>query len=238
MSSSSVDEGHATPRWEFDEEVTRVFDNMLARSIPQYDVMRQVVLDLAMRYAKDGTDIVDLGCSRGEAMGQLEEQLGERCNFIGVEVSKPMLEASRDRFKDKSHVAVYDFDLRKGYPQVRASVTLAVLVVQFTPIEYRQRIVRDIYRHTLPGGCCVLVEKVLGATAELDRVMVETYLESKAHNGYDADQIERKRLSLEGVLVPVTARWNEELLTSAGFRDVDCVWRWHNFAAWLAVKDA
>jgi tRNA (cmo5U34)-methyltransferase len=43
-------------------------------------------------------------------------------------------------------------------------------------------------------------------------------------------------LSLEGVLVPVTAAWNEYLLRSAGFSHVDCFWRWMNFAAWVAVK--
>jgi tRNA (cmo5U34)-methyltransferase len=36
--------------------------------------------------------------------------------------------------------------------------------------------------------------------------------------------------------VPVTARWNEELLRSAGFVDIDCFWRWMNFAGWIAVR--
>ena len=43
-------------------------------------------------------------------------------------------------------------------------------------------------------------------------------------------------LSLEGVLVPVTARWNEELLREEGFTSVDCFWRHLNFAGWVAVK--
>ena len=50
------------------------------------------------------------------------------------------------------------------------------------------------------------------------------------------DDIDRKALSLEGVLVPVTAKWNEELLQMAGFRQVDCFWRWMNFAGWIAIK--
>jgi hypothetical protein len=36
--------------------------------------------------------------------------------------------------------------------------------------------------------------------------------------------------------VPVTARWNEDMVREAGFRDVDCIWRWCNFAAWIARK--
>jgi tRNA (cmo5U34)-methyltransferase len=56
-------------------------------------------------------------------------------------------------------------------------------------------------------------------------------------NGYSQDEIERKRLSLEGALVPLTARFNEELLRGAGFDQVDCFWRWSNFAGWLAIRD-
>jgi hypothetical protein len=76
----------------------------------------------------------------------------------------------------------------------------------------------------------------VGATAELDSQMVARYYDLKGANGYSPEQIERKRLSLEGVLVPVTAKWNEELLHGAGFQQVDCFWRWMNFAGWIALK--
>jgi tRNA (cmo5U34)-methyltransferase len=108
--------------------------------------------------------------------------------------------------------------------------------LQFTPIEYRQTILQRVYDSLLPGGAFVLVEKVLGDSSEIDTMMVDLYYKLKAENGYNKEQIERKRLSLEGVLVPVTASWNIELLRSAGFRKVDCFWRWMNFAGWVAIK--
>ena len=46
--------------------------------------------------------------------------------------------------------------------------------------------------------------------------------------------VERKRLSLQGVLVPLTAKWNEDALARAGFRSVEPIWRCLNFAAWIA----
>ena len=46
----------------------------------------------------------------------------------------------------------------------------------------------------------------------------------------------RRRVALEGVLVPETASGNERLLRKAGFSDVECFWRWMNFASWVAVK--
>lgn len=70
----------------------------------------------------------------------------------------------------------------------------------------------------LPGGAFILVEKVLGATAKLDEAFVNLFLNIKRENGYPESQIDRKRMSLEGVLVPVTARWNEEHLHRRGSR--------------------
>lgn len=239
VDTKTVDQVMPEGAWKFDGDVTAAFDNMLERSIPQYDVMRQACFALACKYRQQKTDIVDLGCSRGEAISALVDEYGATNRFIGIDVSPAMLDASRARFKSfigAGTVAIRDLDLRVKYPEVSASVTLCVLTLQFTPIEYRLRILRDIYQHTLKGGALIFVEKVIGASADLDAVMVETYYKTKVNNGYTQEQIERKRLSLEGVLVPVTAHWNEEMLQLTGFREVDCFWRWMNFAGWIAVK--
>jgi len=233
-------------KWKFDEGVTAVFDDMLARSIPQYEVMRRTCTDLAARFVRQSTDVVDLGCSRGEAVAPLVDRFGAGNRFWLIDVSKPMLEATRRRFKgyladahgDKMRgvVKVLNLDLRTDYPPVESSVTLCVLTLQFTPIEHRQRIMQNVYDHTAKDGALIFVEKVLASNAKVGGIMVDTYHAMKKAHGYSDEVIERKRLALEGVLVPVTARWNEELLASAGFTRHECFWRWMNFAGWIALK--
>lgn len=228
-------------KWEFDAEVAGCFDDMLSRSIPQYDVMRKTCLDLAVRYVKDGTTVVDLGCSSGGSLSHIVDAYGLRARYLGLEVSEPMIAEAKKRFgplADSGVVSIRNWDLRKGLPPVRASVVLSILTLQFTPIEYRLKILKSVFDSLSPGGAFLLVEKVIGASAELDDAMVATYYGMKAANGYSQEQIDRKRLSLEGVLVPVTAQWNREMLTSCGFREVDCFWRWMNFAGWIAIKPA
>jgi tRNA (cmo5U34)-methyltransferase len=245
--SRARDEPIPGSRWSFDEEVASAFDDMLERSIPHYQVMRAAVQDIAMGFleaAKKRTDtppvVVDLGCSKGETLALVRKalaELGLRARFVGVDVSAPMLRAARARFAGDADVEIEELDLRLGYPSVPpARVTLSVLTLQFIPIEYRQGVMKQIYEHTARGGCFILVEKVLGQTAQLNDMMVARYLDMKRGNGYSEEQITRKRLALEGVLVPITASWNEELLRSAGFEAVDCFWRWMNFAAWAAVR--
>jgi tRNA (cmo5U34)-methyltransferase len=228
-------------KWAFDDKVTDVFEDMLVRSIPQYDVMRKTCFDVACSYIKPKSVIVDVGCSRGDAILQLLNRFGDQgCGFIGLELSQPMLEAARRRFRaliGDQVVDIREWDLRaKEYPFENVSLTQSVLTLQFTAIEYRQRIVKNIFNSLLPGGGFILVEKVLGNSADLDELMVSNYYALKAANGYTGEQIQRKRLALEGVLVPMTAEWNVDLLRSAGFSQIDCFWRWMNFAAWIAVK--
>ena len=219
MGNSSLGHLPSGRHWEFDTSVAAVFDDMLRRSIPQYEVMRHAVTELAKRYVKPSTDVVDLGCALGEALAPLADSFGAGCRYLGVEVSGPMLEGARSRFKpllDTGVVQILDLDLRTGFPKASASVILSVLTIQFTPMEHRLRILEDVHSSLLPGGAFILVEKVIGATAPLDRNFVELYYDFKSSSGYTREEIERKRLSLEGVLVPVTAHWNEELLRTVG----------------------
>jgi tRNA (cmo5U34)-methyltransferase len=225
-------------KWSFDSEVTNVFEGMLRRSIPQYEVMRQTVFHVGCRFVQSGTHIMDIGSSRGDALAPYVSRFGDR-RYTAVEVSKPMLAVLKQRFQDKVERGLVDIrgrDVRDGYPKVETSVTLFVLSLQFTPIEHGQPILRDAFKSTVPGGVLVIIEKILGSSAELNASMVELYHAQKRQNGYTTDEIERKRLSLEGILVPVTARWNEELLRGAGFNEIDCFCRWMNFSGWIARK--
>jgi len=240
MSTETVDTTEPQGKWTFDADVTAAFDDMLRRSIPQYDLMRQLCFDLGSRFVKHATTIVDLGCSRGEAMAPFVHRFGAQVHHVGVEISPTMREAAKERFGGMIRcgvVEIRDDDLRTGYPPVKASLTLCVLTLQFVPIEYRQRLLRKMWDSTLPGGALVLVEKVIGSCQETDQLLIDAYHEMKKANGYSQEAIDRKRLSLEGVLVPVTSKWNEDLLQAAGFRRVEGFWRCLNFAGWIAVKD-
>ncbi len=227
-------------KWEFNQEVTDCFGEMLERSIPAYADMRELVKRIGKRFVKRKTTIVDLGCSTGEAVQPFISTFGCQNQYKLYDVSEPMLESCRERFKGwikEGLLTVESFDIRNGLPNMLVtSLVLSVLTLQFTPIEYRQKIIQSVYDSLEPGGALILVEKVLGNDFMLDSMMVDEYYRIKAENAYTQEQISAKRKSLEGVLVPITAHWNEEMLKDAGFRHIDCFWRYLNFAGWVAIK--
>lgn len=229
-------------KWEFNQAVTDVFDDMLQRSIPEYEAMRLACLEIGSRYVRNRTDIVDIGCSRGRALEPFVARFGlasQKVKCVGIDVSVPMLEASRKLFEKEiqnGQVQILKHDLRTGLPLCDPSLILSVLTLQFTPMEYRFKILDSIYDSLLPGGALILVEKVIGASAEIDSLFVDLYYQLKGENGYSQEAIAAKRSSLEGVLVPLTAEFNVRMLQSVGFRQVDCFYRYLNFAGWVAVK--
>jgi tRNA (cmo5U34)-methyltransferase len=233
------DEVEPEGKWKFDGAVADVFDDMLERSIPQYHIMRELCFEIGKRFVVPKLDVVDLGCARGEALDPFIRKFGAYNRYIACDVSEPMLSAARVRFDGYIKCGVADVrrvDLRHEYPASVACLTLGVLTIQFTPIEHRPRILAKVAEHTAHSGAFLLVEKVISSDAKIDETFSEVYVDAKKANGYSDEQIARKRLSLEGVLVPMTEEANVSFLRNAGFSKVECFWRWANFAGWLAVK--
>lgn len=221
-------------KWEFDENVTKVFGDMLSRSIPNYETMRQLVFDLGKHFVKNGC-VVDMGCSNGLSVERFVENF-PHTPFELYDVSKPMLDLCKEKYTNNPLVFSRNIDLRAGLPTYDIDLALSILTLQFTPIEYRQNILQDVYDKLNNGGAFIIVEKVLGNSAKIDDLFVEEYYNLKAENGYTQEQIANKRKSLEGVLVPLTSSFNEHLLHQVGFKYVDCFFRCLNFSGWIAIK--
>jgi tRNA (cmo5U34)-methyltransferase len=226
-------------KWIFDQEVTTVFDNMLERSIPDYLNMRSLVNSLTLKYLQNGSSVLDLGCSTGGAIKDVIDLVPQETEFIGVEISEPMREQANknlQKFVDTKQVKIINCDLREDFPISNNSVVLSVLTIQFIPIEHRQRIISSIYENLVSGGVFIFVEKILGNDSIGNSMLEDLYYKLKGENGYTEEQIRAKRKSLEGVLVPVTSDWNIEMMSKAGFSNIQQFWQQLNFAGWVGFK--
>ena len=107
-------------KWEFNKEVTDCFENMLERSIPQYDTMRKLVVDIAGRITLDNLDnfrLLDIGCSNGLNIRDFVVKYKNKGEYLGVDCSESMLEDFKARFKLWDNVNAEYMDLRKEFPE-------------------------------------------------------------------------------------------------------------------------
>lgn len=201
--------------------------------------MRELVFRVGKNFVTPKTNVIDIGCSTGEAIRPFIAKFGALNHYTLYDVSEPMLQECKKRYNgyiDSGIVSVENFDIRNGISKQASSLCVCVLTLQFTPIEYRHKILKSIYNALITGGALVVVEKVLGKTCDLDELFVSEYYDIKRENAYTEEQIHTKRRSLEGVLVPISASWMEQLLEQSGFSEVDCFWRYLNFSGWIAIK--
>ena len=226
-------------KFEFNDNVTNVFSDMLTRSIPQYNVMRSLSTIIGNNFIKKNTSIIDIGASLGGAVDPFIERFQDENKYILMENSKPMLDMLRVKYAekiDKGVVVVKEIDLKNEIKFDRSSLIMSILTIQFIPAQHRVSIFKNIFEALNNGGALILVEKMVGSSTKIDKICVDTYHDMKRENGYSEEQIESKRKALDGVMLPLPYDWNISFLKTAGFTEIDCFWRWMNFAGIVAIK--
>ena len=80
----------------FDEKVVRVFPDMIARSVPGYDLVVPMTGMLARRYAQPDSKLYDLGCSLGACTLAMRGAVNVRtARIVAVDASPAMVESCR-----------------------------------------------------------------------------------------------------------------------------------------------
>lgn len=224
----------------FGKETAAVFDDMLDRSVPFYQEIQRMTGELAADFAIEGSSIWDLGCSTANSFLEIAKHLtSDAMRFVGLDSSEAMLERARQKLA--AYRFRYPFELRladinRELNIEDASVVLLLLTLQFVRPMNRERLLRDIYHGTRPGGCLILVEKIVNEEPRMNRLFIEHYYAYKKRNGYSELEIAQKREALENVLIPYRLDENIKMLTDAGFKNVEIFFKWYNFCALIATK--
>lgn len=228
--------------FEFNEEVARVFDDMLARSVPLYAEQQHLITEVATKFYQPGTHAYDLGCSTATTLTRLARAVGPNARLIGYDNSQPMIDKSAANIESaglSEQIELRYGDLNGSLATLELSNASAVSLcwtLQFIRPLKRDALVRWIYDGMVDGGALIVTEKVLTNDSHMNRFFIDFYYEFKRRNGYSEEEIGRKREALENVLVPYRVDENIEMFRRNGFTIVETFFQWYNFAGFLCVK--
>lgn len=220
----------------FDQRVAAVFQDMISRSVPGYASIIGMIGILARKHAVAGSNLYDLGCSLGAATVSMGREVGQRdCRLIAVDNARAMLEKAEEHFARHQlpDVQTICSDIR-DVEIVNASVVVLNFTLQFLALEERLSLLKSIRAGLLDDGVLILSEKISGADAEEDALLIELHHAFKRANGYSDLEISQKRASLEEVLLPETIEAHRKRLAEAGFSRVDLWFQCFNFVSFVA----
>jgi len=223
-------------KFEFDEAVASVFDDMLSRSVPFYDEVRKLVISLILSEQKKGKKVLDLGSSTAKFLLDLHSKMDLDMKLKGLDNSQAML----DRAEQKCQAFGADIELELAdmltYDYHQEDIIVANYTLQFIRPMQRVELVKSLYEGLNDSGIFIFSEKVVFEDKKLDKELIDIYYDYKKEQGYSEYEIAQKREALENVLIPFTIKENLQMCKDAGFSQIDTVFQWANFVTFVAKK--
>lgn len=224
-------------QFEFDEEVAAVFDDMLQRSVPFYKESQNITEFFALKKLQDGGLMYDLGCSTASLLLNISRNLNSGAKLIGLDNSEAMLEQARRKCEayGAKNVEVKNADILE-FDYELADVFVSNYTLQFIRPLVREELVKKISSSLGKEGVFIFSEKVISHHSKLNKDLIECYYDFKKQQGYSEYEIMQKREALENVLVPYSEDENIKMALNCGFSHCEVVFRWANFATFIAIK--
>lgn len=226
-------------KFDFNESVANVFDDMIERSVPFYKEVIDLTIFFILKNLKTDSLVVDLGCSTGNFLLELDNRLRKDSKYldlVGIDSSESMIK--RAKLKNQAlggniKFICQDFLNTKFSP---CDFFISHYTMQFVrPLE-RIPLIKNLYNSLRKGGILFMAEKTISTDSVFEPQMIDCYHNYKIKNGYTHSEIYKKREALENVLVPFSMIENLSVLKEAGFEQVELPFKWINFNLFMARK--
>lgn len=222
----------------FDEQVVKVFPDMISRSVPQYwEVNRQTAL-WAKKFYQEGSNIYDLGASLGAVSWEIAQQFRPlRPQIFAIEQSSAMVEQFRKNLEANpmDNIEIREQDVCQAMLE-DASVVVCNYTLQFVCPSLREKLLQHIYQALRPNGVLLLAEKIAMESVEIEQKIRRLHHEWKQAQGYSLNEIQKKSRAIANVMPVDSISAHQDRLRRVGFSSVILWSQQYNFMALVAQK--
>lgn len=224
-------------QFEFDESVASVFDDMLSRSVPFYKEVLDLCVKLVIKNTKQNDKVFDIGCSTAATLLEIFKQSLHNLQLFGIDNSEAMIQRAKKKAGFFDAKIEFFCDDALSFTLPKSKVFISNYTLQFIRPLKREEFVKNIYNSLEDGGFFIFSEKIICENKKLSLDLIDIYYEFKKAQGYSEFEIMQKREALENVLVPYTDSENRLMIQKAGFDECESIFRWANFATYIAYKN-
>jgi|GEM_PF-165957 Methylase involved in ubiquinone/menaquinone biosynthesis len=218
------------------EEEAKKYDGVIKNLIPYYYQMVEAIVNTLPFRHSDNIEVLDLGCGTGTVSRMVKDVFPE-ARLTCLDIADNMLQMARLKMANSSDVTYinidfYHFDFDKQYNAVVSSLALHHLVTDKDKLDFYKK----IYSGIKQSGVFVNADVVLASTDILQQRYME-YWKRFMYKGVSSEEMDNiwipKYYEEDR---PVSLMKHFDILKEAGFNTIDVVWKYYNFAVYMAVK--
>lgn len=209
----------------FDFSTIKEFDNHISNSIPGYEILHNLIINISSFFLKNGVVPIDLGCTSGLLIESLENKYN--CKCIGYDITDNNFIKGLDlRVQDLTDDSFIIPD---------TNIIYSVFTLQFIDYKYRLDILKKVYNSLYKNGAFIYCEKEICSNGIIQEVFTFSNYTNKLKN-FSADEILKKENDLRSIMNPLESKDNIELLKKAGFKNIEPFFQSLNFKGYICKK--
>ncbi len=212
------------------------YDAWMKQALPRYEELFSTAVELIAFPPQAELRVLDLGAGTGLFSERVLQKF-PRASFVLYDVAEELLELARSRFAQ--HAQRFEFVL-DDYLNLRASDAFDLVISSLSIHHLEHAGKRDLFARIhgalTPAGVFINVDQIRAETESLRELYWSDWLEKVRQSGAEEDRIqesvERRRQYDRDASLSEQLEW----LKSAGFADVDCVYKSYFVGVFLAAK--
>jgi len=212
------------------------FDQIYARVILRYREIHEVMLYFLTSLGRDFIDIVELGVGTGELTAEVLRRFPD-AGVEAIDLSAKMLESAGQRllpYRDRVNLIHSDFGTYEFMREY--DLAMSSMAMHHLPDKDKLKLMKSIHRSLKEEGVFLFGDLIQSPSSYLDKKFFRIWKNYLRFNGLSKDEIDtRVKGHLNNDLpatLPEILHWMKE----AGFRDVDCLWKYFNHAVVVGIK--
>ena len=212
------------------------YDGIIKNLIPYYHQMVEALVNTLPFDHSEGIEVIDLGCGTG-TISRAVKDIFPKAKITCLDISGKMLQIAAIKLKDVRDAVYinsnfYDFSFDEKYDAVVSSLALHHLATKEDKLGFYKK----IFSCLNTGGVFVNADVVLASTDSLQERYMEQWKNFMRTN-VPSEEVEGKWIpTYYDEDRPAQMMEHFEMLKDAGFKVVDVVWKYYNYAVYMAVK--
>ncbi|WP_128330510.1 trans-aconitate 2-methyltransferase [Apibacter sp. HY039] len=213
--------------------VAQKYDQQRSHLIPCFDDFYQIACE-NINYSGNSPKILDIGAGTGLFSNFVLKKYPD-ARITLVDLSEKMLEIAEKRFSDSPNVKIVCEDFTKHHFTDTYDVVISSLAIHHLVDQDKIELYNSIYFNLNQGGIFINAEQISGSSEYFVKLYEERWKEKIENSGLTDEEInaayERIKLDKRSPLFQQLT-W----LSDAGFKEVDCLYKYYDFAVIYAKK--